>query len=70
MEESFIRNKLMLDKAYSPYCGNDIMTYAEGGCHNPRTKFKEGQFICPSCGWKSQFPTDFIDRYKKKWEIE
>ena len=56
-----VRENLMTKKGYSPYCGNtDCDTM-------PRTIFDGNQFCCPCCGWKSQFPQEFIDEYKKKW---
>lgn len=54
-------------EGYTPYCGNDIARHLKGGCDNPRTKWNGSQFVCPKCGWKSAFPSDFIERYKKKW---
>jgi len=59
----------MTKHGYSPYCGSNISNTAKGGCNNPRVKFNGQQFVCPKCGWASQFPTDFINRYKLKWEI-
>jgi hypothetical protein len=55
---SIIRNNLMNDRGYTPYCG-------EERCFN-RTKFDGEQFKC-SCGWRSKFPNDFIAGYKAKW---
>lgn len=53
----------MTEKGYTPYCGNE-------NCRTmPRTIFKEDQFHCPSCQWKSKFPNDFIKEYKAKWKI-
>lgn len=61
---SIVRDNLMTQPGYSPYCGNDK-------CRNmPRTVFRGGQFICKQCGWKSQFPADFIAQYKAKWGIK
>lgn len=64
-EETWMRQKLMDEKGYTPYCGNP-------NCPEmPRTYFGNltRQFICPCCGWKSQYPDDFIERYAKKWNI-
>lgn len=66
-EETIVRENLMTQEGYSPYCGNDISQYKIGGCNNPRTKFTGFQFKCPKCGWISQFPIEFITRYKSKW---
>jgi len=60
---SIVRRNLMTEKNYTPYCGNG------GGCHMPRTYFKDDQFNCPACGWVSQFPEDFIQEYKIKWNL-
>jgi len=63
-EETIVRENLMTREGYRPYCGNN------DDCYNPRTQLREdGQFICPNCKWISQFPADFIVRYKKKWNI-
>jgi predicted RNA-binding Zn-ribbon protein involved in translation (DUF1610 family) len=68
MENPIVRNNLMNVEGYSPYCGNNVSIFEEGGCRNPRTIFNGKQFVCPFCGWISNFPDDFIDRYKKRWE--
>lgn len=64
-EATWMRQKLMDEEGYKPYCGNS-------NCREmPRTYFglRIKQFICPCCGWESQFPKDFIERYIKKWNI-
>jgi hypothetical protein len=69
MEEnvfSVVRNNLMNQQGYSPYCGNTLSRTERNGCDNPRTKFNGEQFIC---GWISQFPKDFIEMYKEKWGL-
>jgi len=67
IEYSIVRNNLMKDPYYSPYCGNNVARPPLGnGCHNPRTVWNGEQFVCPKCGWTSQFPNDFIERYKAK----
>jgi hypothetical protein len=58
---NIVRRNLMEDKGYAPYCG------ADKGCNWPRAKWDGDQFKCPCCGWRSQFPADFIDAYKAKW---
>ena len=62
-EETIVRENLMTREGYSPYCGSNWYDR----CFNPRTKFNGSQFVCPKCGWQSNFPQDFIDRYKNKW---
>lgn len=61
---SIVRNNLMNEKGYSPYCG------AIKRCSMPRTKFNGQQFVCPECRWVSQFDAEFIAAYKKKWDIK
>jgi len=60
---SIVRDNLMTVAGYTPYCG-------DGRCalRMPRTRFDGEQFAC-GCGWRSQFPTDFIAAYKAKWGI-
>ena len=62
-EGSIVRNNLMTDNGYSPYCGK---YHCSKGM--PRTSWSKAkdQFSC-SCGWISAFPSDFIERYKKQW---
>jgi hypothetical protein len=61
---NIIRENLMVEKGYSPYCGNDRCNYTW-----PRTAFNGKQFEC-RCGWVSQFPDEFIAEYKEKWGYE
>jgi hypothetical protein len=68
-EITIVRENLMNEKGYSPYCGNDLSRNTKGGCDNPRTKFNGEQFVCPKCGWLSKFPQEFIKRYKEKWGL-
>ena len=65
MEKTIIRENLMNQKDYTPYCGDELCKY-----HMPRVKWNKGrdQFIC-SCGWVSSIDIEFIERYKKKWNI-
>lgn len=62
---SIVRKNMMEDPNYSGYCANPISRNAPGGCYNPRTIFTGLQFWCPSCGWMSDFPEDFIKAYKQ-----
>lgn len=59
-----VRDNLMTEKGYTPYCGADkcIGRY-------PRTVFNGSQFVCPSCGWVSSLPESFISTYKHKWRL-
>lgn len=66
-EDSIVRENLMNDRSYRPYCGNNVARQDIGGCYNPRTQLRpDGQFICPNCKRISEFPKDFVDRYKAK----
>ena len=56
----------MNEEGYSPYCGRG---YSACTFRMPRTTFTDDQFEC-RCGWRSEFPDEFIEEYKKKWEIE
>ena len=69
-ELSIVRTNLMNEKGYSGYCGNNLPRSVKGGCSWPRTKWNGSQFTCPECGWVSQYPEEFIKRYKLKWGIE
>ncbi len=60
---SIVRENLMTVKGYSPYCGST------GHCPLPRTHFDGEQFTCRHCGWRSEFPTEFIKKYKRKWQL-
>jgi hypothetical protein len=62
-ESTIVRENLMTQEGYRPYCGS------LNGCDNPRTSWNGEQFVCPYCGWTSQFPNDFISRYKDKWNL-
>ena len=59
---SIVRENLMMRKGYSPYCGDLTCRF-----HWPRTAFDGEQFKC-MCGWRSEFPADFIAKYKAKWK--
>lgn len=61
---SIVRDNLMTRKGYSPYCGST------GHCPLPRTHFDGEQFVCKHCGWRSEFPKEFIDTYKREWGID
>jgi hypothetical protein len=61
MTDSIVRNNLMTQHGYSPYCGDP-------NCRKgmPRTTFDGQQFVC-LCGWRSEFPEDFITQYINHW---
>ena len=62
-ETTTVRNNLMNQEGYTGYCGD---FHCKAGM--PRTKWSSelNQFKC-KCGWISQYPKDFIERYKLKW---
>lgn len=69
-EKTIVRENLMTEQGYSPYCGNNIGRDFKNGCHNPRTVFDGDQFVCPNCAYRTTFPPDFIHRYKAKWNLK
>lgn len=56
---STVRENLLSRKGYTPYCGGEKCS------RMPRTIFNGEQFTCRDCGWKSNFPKDFIEKYKR-----
>lgn len=68
MKRSIVRENLMVSPNYTPYCGNMFPAMDSKGCDNPRTRFTGEQFECRKCGWKSQFPKEFIEEYKNHWD--
>ena len=66
---SIVRSNLMNEANYTCYCGNSYIEQKKKGCDMLRTKWipELNQFRCPKCGWVSQYPKEFIDRYKAKW---
>jgi len=56
---SIVRQNLLQDKNYTPYCGNS-------NCRSmPRTiRTSTFQFKCSCCGWESSFDEEFIEQYK------
>jgi len=64
-DESIVRRNLMARRGYMPYCGADKCSQGM-----PRTTFDGRQFFC-RCGWRSEFPEDFIRQYVRHWrEVE
>lgn len=55
---STVRNNLMKRPHYAPYCDKNE-------CWN-RAPFDGEQFAC-RCGWRSEFPEEFIEIYKVRW---
>jgi len=63
MGNTIVRENLMTEKNYTPYCGSETCRLM------PRTNFNGRQFVCPNCGWVSEFPLEFITEYKNKWNL-
>lgn len=61
LNTSVVRNNLLTQPGYTPYCGADPCRLRW-----PRTVWDGAQFKCP-CGWRSEFPADFIAEYRAKW---
>ena len=59
--DSIVRKNLMTRRGYAPYCGADVCSKG-----TPRTTFDGKQFFC-NCGWRSEFPDDFIRKYLEHW---
>jgi hypothetical protein len=62
---NIVRNNLMTDEGYTPYCGRD----AKCSGRWPRMVFTGKQFKCPSCGWETQYEPEFIKAYLEKWNL-
>ena len=60
MENPIVRENMMEDKNYTPYCGAKFCSK-----NMPRTFWNGSQMEC-RCGWVSKFPDDFIKNYKNK----
>ena len=63
MKNPIARDNLLNQKHYSPYCGDYKCI------RMPRTEFTGEQFKCGDCGWESEFPEDFINKYKERWGL-
>lgn len=68
-ETTIVRENLMTEEGYTGYCGDEYCKPRTPYSTDrwPRTVWTGEQFKCPKCGWVSQYPKDFIDRYKEKW---
>lgn len=61
--QTWMQEKLLTEEGYMPYCGNPR-------CREmPRTQFNGKQFYCRCCRWESSYPNEFIEAYKKKWNL-
>jgi len=64
-EATVVRENLMTEPGYTPYCGAPM----KSRCTMPRTIWdpKLNQFKCSHCSFVTEFPADFIERYRVKW---
>jgi len=73
-EETIVRENLMNQEGYTGYCGSELCLPRTRDYSDrwPRTKWipELNQFKCPRCGWVSQYPEDFIKRYKARWSLQ
>lgn len=58
-EFSQVRTNMMKDKNYTPYCMKCPRLQRFG-------KFNGKQMVCPRCNTETQFPFEFIERFKSK----
>ena len=70
---SIVRSNMIRCRTYTPYCG-DARTKKDGNlvCSGPRTYWSKvhNQMKCPECAWITEFPDDFIARYKEAHNIK
>lgn len=72
-DRTIVRHNMLTDITYTPYCGSVIPGHPNYKiCHSPRTVWDKelNQMRCPNCGWASEFPADFIVRYKDAHGLE
>ena len=68
---SIVRDNILRDKTYTPFCGNDKPKWLIGGCSNPRTILnRDGQFECPECEYVTEFPDDFVKQYRIQHKLD
>lgn len=58
---SLVQTNLMERPGYTPYCGADRCAHRW-----PRLRWNGAQFAC-GCGYITNFPAAFIERYKNRW---
>jgi len=66
MEKTTVRQNMMKDEKYRPYCGNDKCS----GRWPRMRKLENYNFKCPSCGFETKFEDDFFKRYVEKWHSD
>ena len=62
-----VRRNMMQDVSYRSYCGSVFPGHPNyHTCSSPRMAWRVSlnQMQCPDCGWVTEFPADFIARYK------
>jgi len=60
---SIVRDNMMTQRGYTPYCGNQHCGTM------PRTFWNGAQMQCRHCGWQSSFELEFVAAYTEKWSI-
>lgn len=71
-ESTTVRQNMMDDVHYRPYCASVIPGHPNYmSCSSPRMiwDLMLSQMKCPDCGWISEYPEDFIKRYKEKHSL-
>lgn len=63
-DDSFMKNKLLTEQGYMPYCGGTQCATLR------RTRFNGRQFVASCCNWTSVYSYAFIKRYKEKWNLK
>lgn len=64
-EPTWMEAKLLTEQHYRPYCGNNDCARMPRANWSPALS----QFHCPWCGWTSAYSEQFIQDYKKKWNL-
>lgn len=67
---STVRNNLMKEPRYTPYCGAVRTTDGSNDdthCSMPRTRWDGEQFVCPCGLFRTSLDAAFIEAYKARW---
>lgn len=70
---TIVRSNKMNNKYYVAYCGSVFPGHPNyKTCSSPRMIHDDvtHQDKCPNCGWTTEFPDDFIKRYKAVHNIK
>lgn len=63
-EDTIVRQNMIDDKNYRPYCMKC------SGLQRMNIRLDNLQLQCPKCKSITQFPSDFVNRYKTKWNLK